>query len=221
MSNLYNILFIKTAKCATETIRFYLKDYAKSNDLGVNDRNHNHYFGLKSFNINTNHILYNDESLVHFTKSIDKSLPILRISSVRKPIERLYSHYRYGHPYYKQGIDFNEWYLGINNGTLEDYWNVPQWGDRTDNYMWNYMGITNLDLIPLQYDLIFVKEKFESSLQKLENLLDYKFERLEHKMNVGPNSKKHYEFDSKVIEIFNERNELDNSLYEYVLNNFE
>ena len=219
MSNLYNILFIKTGKCATETLRFYLKRYANTNSLAINDKNHEKFFERKKFNVNTNHILYNDKNLLHFANAIDKSLPVLRLSAVRNPIERLYSHYCYGHPRFREGMDFNEWYLKTTSGEIEDYWNVPQWGDRTDNYMWNYMGIKSLDLIHLQYDIIFVKEKFEESLQKLEDVLNFKFKRIEN-LNVMPDSKGPYEFDSKVIEIFNERNQLDNSLYEYVLKNY-
>ena len=135
-------------------------------------------FYKNKFNVNTNHILYNDKNLLHFANAIDKSLPVLRLSAVRKPLERLYSHYCYGHPCFMEGMDFNEWYLKTASGEIEDYWNVPQWGDRTDNYMWNYMGIKSLDLIQLQYDIIFVKEKFEESLQKLEDVLNFKFKRI-------------------------------------------
>lgn len=215
-----NILFIKTAKCATETIRLNLIDYAKDLGLIVNDLNFENFFLINKFNINTNHIWSNEESLNHFYNSIDKSLQTVRISSVRNPLLRLYSHYCYGHPYFEMGMDFNEWYIKTIKGELPDKWHVPQWGDKTSNYMWDYMNIKSIDSIKEQYDLIFVTEKFNESLSKLEVMLNYKFQNKDREVNKNPKSKKDYNFDSETIDLFKEYNQKDIELYNYVLNNY-
>lgn len=214
-----NILFIKTSKCATESIRLNLFEYAESELLTVNDGNYDNFFSNSSFNINTNHIWYDEKSLNHFYNSIDKNLPTLRVSSVREPMKRLYSHYCFGHPKFLQGMDFNEWYLKVCKGELEDEWIVPQWGDRTDNYMWNYMGLNSLDELEEKYDFIFIKERFSDSLNKFGELLKYKFTDIP-KVNINPKSKKDYQFDSEVLSLFEERNQKDISLYNKVLNHF-
>ena len=80
-----NILFIKTAKCATESIRLHLIEYAESELLGINDGNFDNFFNNTSFNVNTNHIWYNEKSLNHFYNSIDKNLPLVFVPLPGKP----------------------------------------------------------------------------------------------------------------------------------------
>jgi hypothetical protein len=214
-----NILFIKTAKCATESIKIHLIKYAHSNSLRINDYHYDDFFYNSSFNINTNHIWYNEETLNHFYNSIDKSLPTLRISSVREPLKRLYSHYCFGHPKFLKGMDFNEWYLKVCKGELQDEWIENEWGDKTNNYMWDYMGLNSLDDLEENYDFIFIKNKFSKCLTEFGKLLDYNFTHVS-KRNVNPNSKKDYQFDSEVISLFEERNQKDISLYNKVLKDF-
>lgn len=214
-----NILFIKTAKCATESIRRHLIDYAKSESLTVNDGKYNEFFQINKFNLNTNHILFNGEYLTHFYNSIDKKLPTIRITSVRNPLKRLYSHYCFGHPAFYRKMDFNEWYVKVAKGKLNDNWVVPQWGDRTDNYMWNYLGLNSLDELEEKYDFIFIKEKFSECLDDFGKKIDYDFKG-EYNNNRNPKSKKDYKFDSETIALFEERNEKDIKLYNKVLKNF-
>lgn len=215
---LYNIYFIKTAKCATESIRSYLKEYSNNTGLTINDYKFNSFFLKKKFNINTNHIWANEKSYNHFNKCKDVNLPSLKISSVRNPIERLYSHYCFGHPSFKNGIDFNEWYLRVSRSEISDGWVVPEWGDMTNNYMWNYMGLQSLDDLET-FDFIFIKEKFTESLNKFSNLIEYSFEERPQK-NVNPYSIKDYKFTDEVISIFEKNNQKDISLYNKVLNDF-
>lgn len=216
----FNILFIKTAKCATETIRVHLIEYAREVGLKINDKNYEEFFSEPLFNINTNHIWSDYRSLTHFYNSIDKKLPTIKISSVRSPLERLYSHYCYGHPYFIKGMDFNEWYIKTIKGEIQDRWPAEHWGDKTNNYMSDYMGIESLDKIMEQYDFIFIKEDFENSLLKLESTLEYKFQKKDKKINKNPKSKKDYKFDSETIDLFNEYNQKDIELYNYVLKNY-
>ena len=74
----------------------------------------------------------------------------------------------------------------------------------------------NLD----EYDLIIVTEKFNESLYKLENILNYKFQNKDREVNKNPKSKKDYNFDSETIDLFKEYNQKDIELYNYVLNNY-
>jgi len=216
----HNIFFIKTAKCATETIKSYLHEYAKNNKLKVNGGMYHSFLNNSNFNINVNHINYTEENLNHFYNSIDKNLPTIKISSVRNPLERLYSHYCFGHPYFNKGMDFNEWYIKTMKGEIKDRWPAAHWGDKTNNYMSDYMGIESLDKIIEQYDFIFIKEDFENSLLKLESILEYKFQKKNKKINKNPKSKKDYKFDSETIDLFNENNQKDIELYNYVLKNY-
>lgn len=214
-----NIFFIKTAKTATESIKDCLIEYAHSQNLILNNQAYDDFFSINKFNINTNHVFCNEKSLNHFLNSIDPSYPVLKISSVRNPLERLYSHYCFGHPYFKGGMDFNEWYIKTMRGELEDKWNVPQLGDRTNNYMVNYMGINHLDELEEKYDFIFIKEHFTESLEKFGKLLNYKF-KSEPKKNINPKSKKNYQFDQEVIDLFKENNQKDIELYNKVVEIF-
>lgn len=209
----YNILFIKTAKCATETIRFHLMDYARELGLTTNDGNYSRFFTKNKFNINTNHIWSDEHSLNHFYNSIDKNLPIIKISSVREPLKRLYSHYCYGNSYYNQGMGFNEWYVKVAKGEILDKWYAPQWGDKTNNYMWDYMNIKSIDSIEAQYDLIFIKENFNESLAKLEIVLNYEFKNKNREINKNPKSKEDYQFTEEVKSLFEENNQKDIELY--------
>ena len=213
----YNIFFTKTAKCATESIRFYLREYAENNNLIINGALYESYFEIYDFNLNTNHIFYNKEYINHFTKNKDKALPTLFISSVRNPIERLYSHYCYGNFWFEKGLDFNKWYETYSMDENLNGWLVPEWGDMTDNYMWNYMGIKSLSTISKQYNFIFVKEKFDSCLENFEKILGYKFKKTYIK-NVNPKSDNNFIFDDRIIDMFNERNKLDINLYNYIYN---
>ena len=63
-----NILFIKTAKCATQSIRQHLFEYAISRGLTVNDGNYDNFFLFGPLNINPNHILKNVVYQIHFYK---------------------------------------------------------------------------------------------------------------------------------------------------------
>jgi len=216
----FNILFVKTAKCATETLKKHLLKYAKDNSLKVNDGPFNSFYKNGDWNINTNHIWMNEKSLNHFYNSIDKDKPTIKISSVRNPLDRLYSHYCFGNPSHNAGMDFNEWYVKTIKGEIKDYWPASRWGDKTTNYMWDYMGVSSLESLKEQYDFITVKERFEDSLIKLGNILDYEFEDKTKEINKNPKSKKDYKFTSEVIELFEENNQKDVDLYNYILKNY-
>lgn len=212
----YNILFIKTAKTATESIRFHLQEYAQKELLTVNDGFFEGFFNMNQFNVNTHHIKSDERYLNHFYNSIDPNLHTLRISSVRNPLQRLYSHYCYNHPKHREGMDFNEWYIKTMNGEIEDRWQHPENGDKTTNYMAGYMGINSIDELWEKYDFIFIKEFFQESLNSFGNLIDFQFS-VEKKTNFNPLSKKDYEFSSEVIELFNRNNELDIEIYNEVV----
>lgn len=210
-----NILFIKTAKTATESIRHHLKEYARAEGLKVNDGFFRTFFSNKNFNVNTHHIPHREEYINHFYNSIDSELKTIRISSVREPLQRLYSHYCYGHPYFKKGMDFNEWYVKTINGEIEDRWPAERHGDRTTNYMAHYMGIESIDQIWEKYDFIFVKEYFKPSLELFGGMIGYQFTE-QKKVNANPHSKKDYVFTQEVIDLFNEHNQLDIQIYKEV-----
>lgn len=209
----YNIYFVKTAKCATETIREYLIQYAKKKRLIINDAKYENFYNKTSFNINTNHIWNNSKSRQHFNKSKSKILPTIHLTAIRQPLERLYSHYCYGHIYHRKGIDFNEWYMKVSNGELEDYWPASQWGDRTNNYISYYMDVKSVEEFEDFYDFVFVKELFNESLDQFEKVLDFEFDRLPNQLNVNKRVNRRYEFSDEVIELFNENNKLDNEIY--------
>ena len=44
-------------------------------------------------------------------------------------------------------MDFNEWYIKTMKGEIKDRWPAAHWGDKTNNYMSDYMGIESLDKI--------------------------------------------------------------------------
>ena len=211
-----NILFIKTAKTATESIRFHLKEYCKKEKLVDNDGFFSAFFHKKKFNVNTNHIFWDDKYINHFYNAIDENLDTLVISSVRHPLERLYSHYCYSHPMHRKGMDFNEWYVKTINGEIEDRWGSPGHRDKTHNYMAGYMGIESIDQLWEKYDFIFVKEYFKPSLELFGGMIGFQFS-VPNKKNVNPSSKKDYVFTQEVIDLFNEHNKLDNEIYKQVL----
>lgn len=213
----YNIYFVKTAKCATETIRKYLIQYAKNNGLVINDKKFEHFYRNSSFEVVTNHIWNNEKSRKHFKESKSKNLPTIHLTSIREPLKRLYSHYCYGHPYFEQGIDFNEWYMNVNSGELEDYWPASQWGDRTNNYISHYMNVSSVEEFDEFYDFVFVKKYFDKSLKQFEELIGFEFDKLDEKVNVNSKVNRDYEFSDGVIDLFTEKNQLDIKLYKHSL----
>lgn len=215
----HNIFFTKTAKTATESIRNHLRDYAHDSNLVVNDLKYQSYFLIKNFNINTNHIHSNEKYINHFNRSINGNLPTIKITSVRIPIERLYSHYCFGNPYFKMGMDFNEWYIKISKRQILDYWDVPEWGDKTNNYMYDYMNLQTTDEVLTKYDFVFVKEKFDYSLHDFGKILNYDFGKTKF-VNISKSSKENYKFDSETISLFEENNQKDIELYDMCYKRF-
>lgn len=209
----HNIYFVKTAKCATETIRKYLIQYSNKNKFVYNDFKFKDFYRKTNFNIVTNHIFNDERSLNHFNENKNVDIPTIYLTAIRNPINRLYSHYCYGHPYFKKGMDFNEWYIKTIKGELPEIWPASYWGDRTTNYISHYMNVKSVEEFENFFNFVFVKEEFEKSLTLFEKTLNFKFDRMEKQINQNPQSKKDYVFDKEVIDLFDEHNELDNLLY--------
>lgn len=215
----YNIYFTKTAKCATETIREYLIQYAQKKQLSYNDKKYEQFYYHKNFNIVTNHIFNNIKSQKHFLQNKNDEYPSINVTSIRDPLDRLYSHYCYGHPFHKKGMDFNEWYVKTIKGKLHDSWPASRWGDRTSNYISNYMNVSTIYEFDEFYDFCFIKEYFDDSLTLFEKIINFTFEKISAK-NINQKSKKKYQFDNEVIELFEENNQLDISLYNHIITKY-
>ena len=219
----YNIYFIKTPKCATESLKIQLQKYSETNNLIINDNPYEKYFELDKFNINTNHLYSNEEYFNHFMNSCDKNLPVIRITSVRDPIQRLVSHYFYSNAYYwKLKMDFNTWYRKFYNfeGPMNQVgWNSVDRGNKTNNFMSSYLGVNNIEGFEKKYDFCFVSEYFDESLRKFGKVIDYNF------TLVGPANVRHklndkYHIDPDVRQLFREKNEIDLEIYNHCLEKF-
>ena len=216
----FNIFFSKVPKTGTESIKRHLINYASENGLICNDGAYEDFFITKNFNITTNHFnVKNKEYLNHFNNSIDKNLDTIKIASIRKPIERLYSHFCYA-------IDchnFNDRYVNfVKNKMSEESlgWSSIDLkrGHKTNNYISEYLGINSVDEIESKYDFFFVQELMDESLLKFGKIIDYDFKKIDI-INKTKN-KPDIVFDDLTIELFNENNKLDNEIYDYILKNF-
>lgn len=220
---LYSIYFIKTPKCATETIKIHLNKYSEFTGLKINDGHYKSYFDSKydGFDINTNHIYSNEETWKHFLENKKPGNPFIRVTSIRTPLLRLYSHYRYSNGYFlKLQRDFNDWYLEFCDKT--DNQNECGWKDEnvpntTNNYISKYMNVENVGQLSEKYDFVFVSDLFDESLISFGNIIGHKFTKV-GPANVISKQTESYQFSKEVISKFNERNVLDLELFTHCYN---
>lgn len=214
----HNIFFIKTPKCATETIAIYLRKYAEFHNLKVNSFSYQKFFELDNFNINTNHLFSDKKTFDHFLKSCDVKLPIIKISSIREPLQRFFSNYRYSNQFSKDyKLDFNEWYLtkGYHHDPrLKLGWSTHPFDLSGPNFISRYMGVKRVEELKDKFDFVFVSERFDESLVKFGNILEYKFEKV-GSANVYNSKETPYVFSEEVVKKFNEINSLDLEIYNY------
>lgn len=215
----YNILYGKVPKTGSEYIRNQLNQYAKDNSLVCNDNGYEGFNLKKKFNITTNHFNITDDNIKHFYDSIDVNLPTLKVASIRKPIDRLYSHFCYS-----IGCgNFNERYVNFvkNKMSEESLGWYPidlKRGHKTNNYISKYLGINSIDEIESKYDFFFVQELMDESFLKFGKIIGYDFKKTD--ITNKTKNKTEILYDDLTIQIFNENNRLDNDIYDYVIKYF-
>lgn len=225
--NVFNFLYIKTPKTASELIKRYLRQYGEATGLKRNSNPLGQYFENKNFGYFTEHIMMTPKVLKHFYNSNDKNYSSLILTSIREPLQRMVSHYYFSN-LNRHEMDFNEWYYNYHHGTLKKVkfgWKpFETLGDREpvhfdiDNYQLNYIGVYNpLDVFYL-YDYVFVSEKVEEHITLFEKTLDFKIERYQGDKHINHN--KNYpdsiEISEETENLFRERNQRDYELYDFV-----
>ena len=232
-----NIIFIKTPKCASTSIKSELIRYSTYKNLKVLDYaiGFKNEFSIKNswidnlnahgiyapkhdnmnYNINVDHVTGTDENINRLKEIMDPTKDFIIISIIRDPLSRLISNYT-GTPstgWTKTSEGFNDWYLKNNDKNVmevfkgvhkmfPDFW--------MNNFLSNYIGVDNPKDVKSKYDLVLIVEEFDKSLEKLSELLGFKFnESFENKGFRGTK----IEPSQEVIDLFKENNNKDYELY--------
>lgn len=222
----YSIVLIKVAKCGTETVRCLIKESCKDKNI-ILDSSYDYIFKYKhgQFKYSINHINYDNYFINHLEKIMIH--PIKYVGFLRKPLDRLISHYYYSN-FFKDKMDFNDWYQTYsqtNFGWSGGCQNSQNSLDVTNNYMCRYLGFNNIDEITEEniknrYCFIVILEdsnKYEKLSKIIE--LDNNFVINNKSQNYNRNN-----ISERTKDLFNQNNEMDNKLYklawEIYVNNY-
>lgn len=225
--NVFNFLYIKTPKTASELIKRYLRQYGDAAGLQRNSNPLGKYFETKKFEYSAEHIMMTPKVLKHFFNSNNKDYSSLILTSIRNPLERMISHYYFSN-LNKSHMTFDEWYNSYHHGKLEKLkfgWKpFNTLGDREpvhfniDNYQLNYIGVNNPTDVFYLYDYVFISEKVEEHVTLFENIIDFKIQRYQGDKHINHN--KNYpdsiEVSQETKDFFMERNQKDYELYDFV-----
>jgi hypothetical protein len=225
--NIFNFLYIKTPKTASELIKRYLRQYGDDAGLKRNSNPLSKFFENKKFEYSAEHIMMTPKVIKHFYSSNNKNYSSLILTSIREPLDRMVSHYYFSNLNRNQ-MTFDEWYYDYHHGTLKKLkfgWKpYDSMGDREpahfdiDDYQLNYIGVHNPTDVFQLYDFIFVSEKVEEQVTLLEKVLDFKIQRYEGEKHINHN--KNYpdviEVSREIKDLFRERNQRDYELYDFV-----
>ena len=209
------IVWIRTPKCSTSTIRVHLQRFSNWMNLKITDSFSHDSFPLKKF-INLGHLWAEDVNW-----DVVKNDNRFVMGSIRNPLDRFLSHYKHHlregrYPQYDN--DVSSFYLeNYHNTHFEPYFRGM------DNYLCKYLGIGddkswNKDLILDRYDFFTVTEYLKESLVKFENITGYSFE---DKDLVKNNTEYSLILTDEFINKFKELNKNDFDLYEFILKKYE
>lgn len=228
---LFNILYIKTPKTASELVRRYLSQYVTEANLEKSLASNLDFLKQDKMEVSLEHVKMSKNILKHFIEKKNQTLDTLYFTSLREPLERLVSHYYYSNLFnYK--LDFNEWYYDFCKGKLNysnHGWVKPENSEKIDpiyydlnNYMSNYIDVKKPKQLFEKYDFVFVPEKIERIFDILEVIFEYKFERYlgEKKINHNLNYKDNFKVTDEIKNLFYERNEKDLELYNIAKNKY-
>lgn len=229
-----SLVYIKIHKCSSTSVRKLVEDYASKNNLkyvgepskpkgfeflrlGGTNINKINYWNIKNtpYNIFARHQAYNTDFFNSFMED-----PIY-ITFLRNPLERAISCY-YSHdvpPYSK--IPFDKWYIE-NEKFLRDHpsYSSGKYLVITNNFMSYMVGFDSLneitsDNLKKRYKFIGFTEFFDKSIEKLENILGWKFNKRLMNTKVRKNKNKpEIKLSKEFKEMFKNNNSLDYKLYE-------
>ena len=225
--NIFNFLYIKTPKTASELIKRYLRLYGDDAGLKRNSNSLGKFFENKDFGYSAEHIMMTPKVVKHFYSSNNKNYSSLILTSIREPLDRMVSHYYFSNLNRNQ-MTFDEWYYDYYHENLKKLkfgWKPYEtMGDREpahfdiDNYQLNYIGVHNPTDVFQLYDFIFVSEKVEQQVTLFEKVLDYQIQRYQGEKLINHN--KNYpdviKVSQEIKDLFRESNQRDYDHYDFV-----
>lgn len=200
LENKYNILYAKTPKTGSSSVRDTLIDYCVIKGIKYST---NSVTGINKINSNVGaslgHITYDllikevKPKLIHNNKT-------LIISSVREPLDKYISHCGY---------------LGLNVNNYKGFKNKG-WNKIMDNQMCYYLGFKNLESITKEniknrFDYVTILDEWGNSMNKLSELMETQLNN--YHSNKNP-KRKNNQINPSIISLFKKNNEMDYKLYE-------
>ena len=209
-----NLVFIKIHKCSSQSVRNILKDHAHQNELRffsklkkTKEKYHKKKPLTKKYNIFALHHSYKKDFFEWLIED-----PIY-ITFIREPLERAISHYYY------YDIHQNK----NNKKSFNDFFKEnPMF---RQNFMSSYMGYSSLKDITIQnlnkrYKFIGITEKFDESIIKLEQVLDWNIPKPYKIKNTNYSTLKNLNDPSEIKHIFKKYNAIDYKLYDLISRTF-
>jgi GDPmannose 4,6-dehydratase len=200
-----NIIYLKTPKTGSSSIRNALIQYCNKHGLHhINKTPKNILKHVGGIGASLGHMPYEDKYIDFIKSRMNKDNKTLLITSIREPLSRFLSNFRYTYG----GHNFNNFY---KNKHLK-----KAWDNMSDNLMARYFGFHKLEDITEEnirnrFDHVIIAEDYDNSLAKLSEMLGYELKSM--RSNVGKNHKE-IKVAKTTLELFKKRNSLDYKLYE-------
>ena len=197
---MYNILYVKTPKTGSTSVRDTLIDYCVSNKINYSAES---VAGInkikKGIGASLGHIPY-DLLIEKVKPKLIYNDKTLIISSVRKPLNRYISHCNY------INRSVNNYFGFVGKG----------WSEIMDNQMCYYLGFKDLESITKEniknrFDYVTVLESWDKSMNNLSDLIEFKLNSHHSNRNSKPKNNK---MTPSLINLFKKNNEMDYKLYE-------
>ena len=200
-----NIIYLKTPKTGSSSIRNALIQYCNKHGLThINKTPNNILQHVGGIGASLGHMPYEDKYINFIKSRMDKGNKTLLITSIREPLSRFISNFRYT----VKGHNFNNFY---KNKELP-----KSWDKMSDNLMARYFGFHKLEDITEEnirnrFDHVIIAEDYDNSLTKLSEMLGYDLKSVKVNITKG---KKEIKVTEETLALFKKRNELDYKLYD-------
>lgn len=203
----YNILYVKTPKTGSSSVKDTLIDYCVFNDIKYSTNSVEGIDRIKTgIGASLGHITY-DLLIKKVKPKLIYSNKTLIISSVREPLDKYISHCGY------IGRNVNH-YQGFKN---------KGWDKIMDNQMCYYLGFSNLESITKEniknkFDYVTVLDEWDKSMSNLSDLMGTQlknYHTIPYSFYSNRNPKrKNNQINPSVVNLYKKNNEMDYKLYE-------
>ena len=234
----YNILFIKTPRTSSTSVRSALSDYCDAKNMKYIIEGGDDFLQHSSkIEGSLGHIPYRPPYLAHLRHIMMENRKLLTITSIRDPLAKMISHYNVD-PYlyllphihrtecpYQLLLTRNFDSYRFEKFYLENYKKLDDdksWKAMMNNSLSYYLGFDTIESITAKnimnrFDHIIIQEFFDETMNTLEVILNHRLPRRDEQANRPGRSRIDPQgsgFSEEFMETFQRCNKLDYRLYD-------